>query len=293
MSSDQTASVELADLVMDELIEVLEDAGHPLPGELRERFLAAGVAVVPVLINILDQALQGEPGGEGWAEVHAAELLGELGDRRAVPVLLSGLAQCEPLDGLYEVVSEALLKLGDPILEPCLERYAATTDERLRDSIAGILSQLPSKDERIYALLVETMERTPDLGAMCLDDYGDPRALPVLSRKFDELPLQTGGLLANQVFIELRVVIEGFGGELTEAQQRKYQQAERLRSQAAAALRGGSGPARRSTADWPPPVHSSAPAPVPAARRHKWGRNEPCWCGSGKKYKKCHFLLER
>jgi uncharacterized protein YecA (UPF0149 family) len=22
----------------------------------------------------------------------------------------------------------------------------------------------------------------------------------------------------------------------------------------------------------------------------KPGRNEPCWCGSGKKYKKCHFL---
>ena len=21
----------------------------------------------------------------------------------------------------------------------------------------------------------------------------------------------------------------------------------------------------------------------------KPGRNEPCWCGSGKKYKKCHF----
>ena len=22
----------------------------------------------------------------------------------------------------------------------------------------------------------------------------------------------------------------------------------------------------------------------------KPGRNEPCWCGSGKKYKKCHLL---
>ena len=22
----------------------------------------------------------------------------------------------------------------------------------------------------------------------------------------------------------------------------------------------------------------------------KIGRNEPCWCGSGKKYKKCHYL---
>ena len=25
----------------------------------------------------------------------------------------------------------------------------------------------------------------------------------------------------------------------------------------------------------------------------KPGRNEPCWCGSGKKYKKCHYLLEQ
>jgi preprotein translocase subunit SecA len=29
-----------------------------------------------------------------------------------------------------------------------------------------------------------------------------------------------------------------------------------------------------------------APAPVPAGA--KLGRNDPCWCGSGKKYKKCH-----
>lgn len=24
----------------------------------------------------------------------------------------------------------------------------------------------------------------------------------------------------------------------------------------------------------------------------KLGRNEPCWCGSGKKYKKCHWSVE-
>ena len=23
------------------------------------------------------------------------------------------------------------------------------------------------------------------------------------------------------------------------------------------------------------------------------GRNEPCWCGSGKKYKKCHLTADR
>ena len=26
------------------------------------------------------------------------------------------------------------------------------------------------------------------------------------------------------------------------------------------------------------------------SRRGKVGRNDPCWCGSGKKYKKCHLL---
>ena len=26
-----------------------------------------------------------------------------------------------------------------------------------------------------------------------------------------------------------------------------------------------------------------------AAERPKVGRNDPCWCGSGKKYKKCHL----
>jgi uncharacterized protein YecA (UPF0149 family) len=32
----------------------------------------------------------------------------------------------------------------------------------------------------------------------------------------------------------------------------------------------------------------------PATRKQrKLGRNAPCWCGSGKKYKKCHLNLER
>jgi len=25
----------------------------------------------------------------------------------------------------------------------------------------------------------------------------------------------------------------------------------------------------------------------------KLGRNDPCWCGSGKKYKKCHYDSDR
>jgi preprotein translocase subunit SecA len=31
------------------------------------------------------------------------------------------------------------------------------------------------------------------------------------------------------------------------------------------------------------------PTPVEQRRvEHEIGRNDPCWCGSGKKYKRCH-----
>ena len=33
---------------------------------------------------------------------------------------------------------------------------------------------------------------------------------------------------------------------------------------------------------------SENPATVVKSDRDKIGRNDPCWCGSGKKYKKCH-----
>jgi preprotein translocase subunit SecA len=33
---------------------------------------------------------------------------------------------------------------------------------------------------------------------------------------------------------------------------------------------------------------ATAPRPVQASASNKLGRNDPCWCGSGKKFKKCH-----
>lgn len=42
-----------------------------------------------------------------------------------------------------------------------------------------------------------------------------------------------------------------------------------------------------------PAVVAQAPAqlpdPIAAPAKTKIGRNDPCWCGSGKKYKKCHY----
>jgi preprotein translocase subunit SecA len=50
-------------------------------------------------------------------------------------------------------------------------------------------------------------------------------------------------------------------------------------------------PQRMAAAGAPRPARSGGDdAPVKTVRRDepKVGRNEPCWCGSGKKFKKCH-----
>jgi uncharacterized protein YecA (UPF0149 family) len=33
--------------------------------------------------------------------------------------------------------------------------------------------------------------------------------------------------------------------------------------------------------------------PVKATTKERMGRNDPCWCGSGKKYKHCHWRQDR
>jgi preprotein translocase subunit SecA len=65
-------------------------------------------------------------------------------------------------------------------------------------------------------------------------------------------------------------------------------------SAAPGVLPGGAAPAGAPVPDGAPApaggngVSSENPATVVKSDRDKVGRNDPCWCGSGKKYKKCH-----
>ncbi len=56
-------------------------------------------------------------------------------------------------------------------------------------------------------------------------------------------------------------------------------------------------PVRRDFRAWRPGVENGAaasrPAPVRKTAKQKLGRNAPCWCGSGRKYKQCHMKQDR
>jgi preprotein translocase subunit SecA len=36
-------------------------------------------------------------------------------------------------------------------------------------------------------------------------------------------------------------------------------------------------------------VAINRPSGAPIKNDRRIGRNDPCWCGSGKKYKRCHY----
>ena len=73
---------------LQELLRHLGGAEGALPAAIRRPLLAAGATVVPALITLVESALADDQTDWGWAPLHAVELLGALGDARAVPVLL-------------------------------------------------------------------------------------------------------------------------------------------------------------------------------------------------------------
>jgi hypothetical protein len=277
-----------------ELLRQLRGSEGRVPEAIRRPLLAAGATVVPALLALVEDALVDDQTDLGWAPLHAVELLGALGDARAIPVLLRCLDREDELDVLVEHAEAALRALGAQALEACVAAYAMTTRDVVRDRLAGVMSQWGLHDERIYAALLDTLRRTPELGANYLVDYGDVRALEMLAQTFDALPIRVGANpLANRVFIELRCAIEDLGGRLTAAQQDKFEQADAARRRFVTQLPWD------SEAPAPRAGRSAAVVPAGAARRplrtpvkRKLGRNAPCWCGSGKKYKKCHLALE-
>jgi hypothetical protein len=276
------------------LVRLLIDAGEEMPARLRERILSLGPAVVPPLIALLEDealALETAP-GEGWAPIHAADLLGELHVVEAVGPMLRRLENDDVGSILRDSVMQALPALGAPALEPILSAHAAATDPLNRMTLAGILAQLGIQDDRIYQILIDELEHDTEPGAMHLADYGDPRAIPLLSAALDAFePVNSDSdLMANHVVVELEAAIERLGGDLTPEQKQKAQRIFAMdqpkRDRFTALLQQAVGRADLESSSVPG-ARALLAEPRPARAARKVGRNDPCPCGSGKKYKKC------
>jgi hypothetical protein len=226
------------------------------------------------LISLILEEVRG-PGAAPWGAIHAARALGDDRFAPATDALVEALLATDPEQILHDAAVTALGKIGPPAAPRILAALESAGPDA-RSGLIGALADTRHPDARVLPILLEQLASDPIGGAGNLVDYGDQAALPRLSERLDalEVPVEAEHAFApDQAIIEVASAIEDLGGTLTPDQRRKL---ERVRSRRNV-FRGLLEAARAST---PPP-------PVVATPKH--GRNAPCWCGSGRKYKKCHL----
>ena len=307
-----------------------EERIHPVLVSAAARTSDAAVPWLLALLGRDDLARSGSLGG-GRAPVAAARLLGTLGAVEAVPALLAALADGAPDEELADAALVALESMG-PGAANALEaawrgapRVAPEGRRDVREGAAGALVLCAPDEPRAHEALAELLRGDALLGAMIAGHANSPGHLPLLSAALDETPVAADDVRAwsNPDVFELVSVIEALGGTLTRAQRTKARQVRALRDLASRLDALGVDPRGRGThaSHAAPPeeadddrddgeddvtddggggvgLHRTGGVPSafvprkPVASAPPPGRNDPCWCGSGRKYKKCHLASD-
>jgi hypothetical protein len=247
---------------------------------------------VPELIRMaLDDDLNhADPDSdEVWAPLHAWRALGQL---HAVEAAEPLLALFKPLDdGIYDWNAEDLPKayglMGAGAIPP-LRAYMADTTHGLWARVAAVhsLTEIgkhdPNTRDEVIAILIAQLEHfaeqdralNANLALTLAADLHAVEAAPVLERAYaaDAVDLM---MLGDWEDAQIKL------GLLDERQTPQPDYMELEMPEMAASI-------RKFTSRFDQVQEASA-----LQARANLGRNDPCWCGSGKKYKHCHWREDR
>ena len=239
----------------------LRRIGEKLPRTLRAEILALGSGAVGQLVDVLRE-------DEGdWASIHAVDLLVDLKANEAIEPLLLALRESTFDDILFSRIVVRLPELGAPVLEPALAFLADNEDDAdASHGLCEVLASLGIKDDRIFDALRNVFDQGEvQFGAGMLAAYGDSKALPLVVDAIASFTPDFKETWSRGDLVELLAAHERLGGVLP--------------------------PELRERVDrWIAAWKATSPRSVSsngAGGQRKVGRNEPCPCGSGKKYKKC------
>jgi hypothetical protein len=240
----------------------------------------------------------GEDGG--WLEICLVDLAGERRLRETIPLLVDRLRI--DTDYLRERVMEALGKIGDPEAVRLIRAAFPSEPWHFKNYASDAMGRVkcPITEEAILELL--EIEEHPGIRTMlCMElcDMFSERGVRVVRHQI------RSGYDRMLVCLEdhLLPVAHVLGIELPEAdawraerEERERRQAERRaelaemgKRYAALKARGIDPFAKLAEKPKPQPKREAIPDKISPVRldRPKVGRNEPCPCGSGKKFKKC------
>jgi hypothetical protein len=278
------------------LVEQLVTAEGWVDPDVLEAILEQGDAAIPSL----REAVRREE--EDWAEPEslgpACLLLGSLGASSAIPDLVQLFYHYD--SELLEDVAQALVILGAESVEPALAVVrdetlgwyaramasnaavdASAQDPELRAHVTATLRELVAD----YVARAETLTGDEvDAATFLVTDLAlaaDPEARDLIEAAFE-------ADIVDEGMINRRTVEQSYReGERPAPPPDPRAWLPRYRIQ----YREHLGLVRRLERE----AQEPQPRPVSARQREgpKLGRNDPCWCGSGKKYKYCHMRQDQ
>ena len=306
-------------LSIQELLNKLEELGDQVPGELAQAILAKEQEAVIPLCDVLEDVDYWEAeDNRVWMPLHAVKLLGMLADPRALPQLVNALILAYEVDDdwIMEDLPTVFGRIGPPaisLLEEFIHAHERDNEFwRSRsiavDGLVAIALHYPHEQERIstflHGLFLE--EDDPEFlgfAAGSILDLGDPSSIPVLEKAFDrgfidEFIINRDDLLIDEKrslaiyntdllnFYNPEQVAERRARWDKEKENDEENENERYASQKLE-QREKSIAIELKRLEIANTLNERNLLPL----TRKVGRNEPCPCGSGKKFKKCCFPL--
>lgn len=194
---------------------------------------------------------------ETWSCLFALEILRKIKSEKSIPHLIEFIRNNEHGD-YWESCEEAMYALSDigaPAVEPLLKEVKAEFENReFYTFLVCALTRI--KDERVYSFMVEVLRD-------CIKDPSKYERWFCLDLFVCEFPTQE----RKEVLPLLKELLTR--GDLADCERVEVEDAIRLIENPEELKRQIEG------------------KPVTGTARKKIGRNDPCPCGSGKKYKKC------
>jgi len=249
------------------------------------QLLTHGAAAVPPLLHLLLRpgAWETEGKPEAWAHapMHALHLLGALGDPAAAPALIDAVIEQELGDFLTETVAGVLGNLGPgavvPLKTALFERKIEEPYARLAlaRGLVEIALRHPEQRAAVKEAVLRVVRSEEDDG--CLGSFLGDAVL------FDDPEVQAA---IDEAFAQERVDTWSMSPEKikTLRQRGSWWQRARPLNEPLSYFEWHQGTGPSPSTKVAPTLASAAAAPVKQA---KVGRNDPCPCGSGKKFKKC------
>ncbi len=271
------------------LLQQIQEEGE-LDVETVDAVIGEGESMVPLLVGVLRDWAQDFLGDDGDSTVeNALALLGETGSPAEIPHLLE----------FVDLDHEVLAGISSWAVGRIVERHPEESARQFIKSIAGGLGPA----ERLA--VAEQILRHPELdpaGSLLerLSENLEPMKMEDRNAFFPTL-LGAMALAKGPEGVTLgRAALARQRGRLSRKAQRECD------GLLAALIQDGIPPVSmepsRGTVyeicagevDWDDDEEEEEeeevpPVPEPARRKAGLGRNEACWCGSGKKYKKCHL----